>query len=182
MTTCPRRTVVWLGVLGILGGCRSVPTAHNLAVARMDHASARFGTAFTYMVDNAIARDMSVADVHFFPHTTELNGIGEVRLTRMAELLKTYGGTVRYETLETDETLVNERIAHVREFLAAAGCDMDRVEVTAAMSGGRGLPGDEAVDVMYRGTKQAEGTSSTTQPLILTGGSSSGGGSSGGGR
>jgi len=90
---------------------------------------------FTYMVDNAIVSDMSIADLHFVPHTTELNSLGTLRLARMAQLVEAYGGLVRYATTIEDEEMVNERLAHVRDFLAAAGADMDRIEVAVAMPG-----------------------------------------------
>jgi hypothetical protein len=108
------------------------------------------------MVDNAILRDMSVADIHFIPHSNELSGIGVARLDRLARLLQVYGGTVRYETLIVDETLIEQRLDHVREYLSLAGCDMDRLEFKATMSGGRGLPGGEAVEVMQHGTSPAQ--------------------------
>lgn len=110
------------------------------------------------MVDNAILSDMSVADIHFIPHTAELSGVGEVRLSRMAKLLNTYGGTVRYETQLDDEVVIGKRLDHVREYLALTGCDMKRVEVTTGMAGGRGLSGEDAVKNLKAGTakKQAD--------------------------
>lgn len=94
---------------------------------------------YANMVDNAILHDMSIADFHFVPHTSELSGTGVARLDRMGPLLDTYGGTVRYETQTTDEVLVQARLDHVREYLTVVGCDMDRIELRAMMSGGRGM-------------------------------------------
>lgn len=150
---------------------------HNFRTAtdwqndRMNEAKQRFGAHNMHMVDNAILHDMSVADFHFIPHTAELSGVGEARLNRMATLLNTYGGTVRYETLLGNETLIKQRLGHVREYLALTGCDMQRVEVSAMMSGGRGIPGDEAVAKFRKGTAQDKGgdsSSATLVPSLLT--------------
>ena len=146
-------------------GCNRMHTATKMQLARMDEARETYGGHFDQMVDNAILRDMSVADIHFIPHTTELSGIGVARLDRLARLLQVYGGTVRYETLMKDEALVQQRLDHVGEYLALAGCDMDRVELAAMMSGGRGLPGDEAVDKLNQGTAPAGQDSGSTTLL-----------------
>ena len=132
--------------------CNKLHTTTDLQTSRMDDSRQAFGSHLTYMVDNAVLHDMSVADIHFIPHTGELSGVGEVRLNRLARLLNTYGGTLRYETLLDDEALVNQRLEHTREYLALTGCDMDRVEVAPMMSGGRGMPGDEAVEKFIKGT------------------------------
>jgi len=90
---------------------------------------------FAYMVDNSMMSDVSIADVHFVPHTTELNSLGTTRLARMSTFLDIYGGTVRYETRSGEEDVVNRRLDHVRDFLATTGIDMSRVEVMVAMAG-----------------------------------------------
>ncbi|MGB2985919.1 MAG: hypothetical protein WBE26_08550 [Phycisphaerae bacterium] len=149
-----RRLVLLSPVFVATAACNSVPTATNMYMSKMDASRQTAGSHITHMIDNAILRDMSVADIHFIPHTGELSGIGEARLNRMATLLDTYGGTVRYETLEDDEALIEQRLGHVREYLELTGCNMGRVEVAAMMSGGRGLPGDEAVEKYTQGTAQ----------------------------
>lgn len=90
------------------------------------------------MIDNGAAHDMSVADVHFVPHGTELNDLGVHRLDRLILVLDRYGGIVRYETLETDEDTMGARLASVERYLATAGLDMTRIQVKSMMSGGRG--------------------------------------------
>jgi hypothetical protein len=62
-----------------------------------------------------------------------------------------YGGTVRYETFETDEELIGERLENVREYIAFAGCNMDRVQVKAMMSGGRGMTAEDAMRIRAKG-------------------------------
>ncbi len=114
---------------------------------------------FTYMADNAILHDMSIADIHFIAHTTELSGTGVIRLTRFAKLLNAYGGTVRYETFESDEDLIRQRLDHVREFMASLDCDMERVQFAAMISGGRGMRAEEAIRVLEKGTVDSSGAS-----------------------
>lgn len=157
-----RRLILPSALLAMIVACNDAQTTHDMTIASMDEQKARFGAQFTHMVDNAALHDMSVADIHFIPHTAEISGVGEVRLNRMAKLLNTYGGTVRYETLLGDDELIGQRLAHVREYLALTGCNMERVQVTTMMSGGRGMPGDEAVAKFRKGTKEEAGESSST--------------------
>lgn len=152
--------------------CTSTPTTHDQQTMRMDQTRASFGTYYRHMSDNAILRDMSLADIHFVAHTAEINGIGEVRLERMARLLSAYGGTVRYEARERDAALVEKRVKHAREYLALVGCDMDRVDVVVMRSGGRGGSGDEAVQAFRAGhgtAAESVGTSDTGQLSGLLG-------------
>lgn len=147
-----------------LSACNGMRSSTDLLTKRMDEAKASYGRHLTYMVDNAILNDMSVADAHFVLHTSELNGIGAARLDRMARLLNTYGGRVRYETTSNDEAMVGERIQHVREYLALAGCKMDRVEVSVGRAGGHGMPGREAVRKYLESTSEPEANTTGTNP------------------
>jgi len=132
--------------------CANIDTATDVQVEKMDDSMEVPQEHFVTMADNAMLHDMSVADFHFVPHTTELSGTGAARLNRMATLLDTYGGTVRYETLNTDEAFVQLRIDHVHEYLALTGCDMGRVDVKAMISGGRGIAADRAIPIDLIGT------------------------------
>ena len=114
------------------------------------------------MSDNAMLSDMTLWDYHFVPHTSELSGSGAERLTRMAFYLDTYGGKVRYDTLLTDQGLIKERIAHVREFLKVSGADVSRVEVEAQLPGGRMFSGEEAIKVAKKGTAKPQGGAGAT--------------------
>ena len=144
-------------LLVAVAGCKSAPTGTNLSMQRMDESRDAPRSHLAYMVDNAILHDMSVADLHFVPHSAELNGTGVARLDRMAKLVDVYGGTVRYETALTDQFLISQRIENVREYLSVTGCDMGRVDVRAMISGGRGMPADEAIKIMEQGTRPATG-------------------------
>ena len=150
--------------------CKSFKTSTDLQLELIAKSREEPREHFTYMADNAMLHDMSIADVHFVPHTTELSGTGAARLNRMATLLDTYGGIVRYETFNTDEEMVKHRLEHVREYLALTGCDMGRVQIKAMISGGRGLTASKAMMVDAKGTaKDAKGGKATTGLPITTG-------------
>ena len=150
--------------------CSHLHTATDLQDALMDDVRWESRWHLTDMVDNAILQDMSVSDIHFVPHTSEISGTGATRLDRMARLLDTYGGTVRYETYLTDEQMIQKRLEHVGEYLALAGCNMSRVELNAMQSGGRGMPAIEAIKAYERGTSP-DSASGGTQPIGLPMGS-----------
>lgn len=148
-------------VLALSGSaCNRPLTATDLILQRMDETRGVTAANYTYMVDNAVLHDMALADIHFVPHTSELSGTGAARLDRLAPLLEAYGGTVRYDTLLTEDALLGSRLDHVREYLALTGCDMDRVEVEAMLSGGRGMPADDAIKIKVKGTVKDDGSAS----------------------
>ncbi len=101
--------------------------------------------SFVYMVDNAMLEDLSMTDIHFVPHTSELNGTGARRLDRYAKLLTVYGGSIRYASYSSDERLVEQRMASVRDYLATTGIDRDRIKVSKDLPGGVGMTAREAI-------------------------------------
>jgi hypothetical protein len=110
-----------------------------------------------YMVDNAMLYDMSVGDVHFVPHSAQVNSLGARRLNRYAELLQGIGGTVHYDGGPGDDPLTQSRVATIRDYLATAGLDMKSVTVEAGVSRGRGARASDAIKGMERksnGSKQ----------------------------
>jgi len=145
--------------------CNRPLTTTDVQVDRMEESRNRRQAHFTYMADNAIAQDMSVADIHFVGHTSELSGVGVNRLDRMAPFLNTYGGTVRYETFLGDGELVDQRLEHVREYLTTIDCDMSRVEVTTMISGGRGMPASTAIEIDERESSAQTATDVSTELL-----------------
>ena len=112
---------------------------------------------FSYMVDAAMISDVSIADIHFVPHTTELNSLGTTRLSRMASFLDAYGGTIRYTARIADEDLVDPRMAHVRDFLATTGIDMSRVDVQVALAGSTHTSAERAINATEKGEAWEDG-------------------------
>ena len=155
----------------LVAGCKNYKSSSEKDLIKMDTTAEEHGHHHSYMVDNAVLRDMSLVDFHFVPHTDELSGTGVARLNRMAPLLNTYGGFVRYDTLQGDDDLIERRINHVREYLALAGVNMDRVDVGVAMPGGRGMPATEAIEKYRRGPVAPDdrGGSATFVPVMAPG-------------
>ena len=145
--------------------CNKYKTATDLTIEKIDRSMNEPQEHLTNMADNAMLHDMSVADIHFVPHSAELSGTGAARLNRMATLLDAYGGTVRYETFITDEKLVKQRLDNVQEYLALTGCDMGRVSVKAMISGGRGMTASKAIKVDAKGTAKDSGKGAGSAPI-----------------
>jgi len=127
-------------------GTNSFPSTTTSRRA-MDKMKRNAGRHRADMVDNALLRDMAIVDEHFVPHTTELNGTGAARLERMAILLSTYGGTVRYDSRSASPEMIGERVAHIREYLEVSGCDMSRVKVESMITGGYGERAVKLIEV-----------------------------------
>ncbi len=102
------------------------------------------------MILNAATYDMSIADIHFVPHTARLNDLGARRLDLLSEVLEQYGGTVRYETDSPDGAQVVERLKEAKRYLADIGVDTDKIEVAAKMSGGRGMSATKALQAAVK--------------------------------
>lgn len=146
---------LWMvGAVAVLGaGCEEKAlTGVRMTEERMDANKAAERVYLNVMAENAMRHDMTISDLHFVPHTADLNGTGTNRLDRMASSLNTYGGILRYETMMSDDTIVNARMSNVREYLSLLGVDMDRVEVKTMISGGSTTPATQAMKIMEAGT------------------------------
>ncbi len=110
---------------------------------------------YAYHNDQGMIADMSIADIHFVPHSATLSGAGEARLGRYAELLASSGGTLNYDTKIQDDALVQARMAAAREFLALAYPSEHQIDVVAGLPGGRGMNVVEAAGGLAV-AKQAE--------------------------
>ena len=102
------------------------------------------------MEDNALLSDLSVAIIHFTPHTTELNFLGKQRLQRYAELLMHRGGTLYLDSPPADEIVSNARMQSIRDYLASAGIADDRIATEFGLKAGRGMAAVEAIVVKER--------------------------------
>jgi hypothetical protein len=156
-----RQRIEWFACLVVccsLIGCGQPTKRLNAPPQGQSDKACEIQPFFAYMVDSAMLSDLSVADIHFVPHTTELNSLGTTRLSRIAKLLGTYGGTVRYATHydEDEEEFVNERLDHLRGFLATTGIDMSRVEVKVAMAGADHALAAEAIATQKKGLDWSE--------------------------
>lgn len=100
---------------------------------------------FDYMTDQSMMADRAIADMHFIPHMAELNGTGQARLERYAELLATRGGTLHYDTNMTDEKLIEARLETARQFLAQAVPGATKIDVVVGLPGSPGMEATEAI-------------------------------------
>ena len=145
---CASLSLAAVAVLGLLGasGCGgNGPSRLNSPPQGSSESPSSLQDSYVNMTDNALLEDMSVSSVHFVPHTTELNSLGVRRLNRYVEILKIYGGTLRYDGLDDPDEMVKQRIERIKGMLVAGGVEADKCEVVQAMSGGPGLRADEAI-------------------------------------
>lgn len=171
-----KRFLAWGLPIGLaLAGCAPQPTTRLNAPPHgtSDNLSEMQGT-LTYMTDNALLADMCVSDVHFVPHRALLNSLGEERVRRLAQLVETYGGTIRLSTNVTDEKLVKARLDTVVALLNEAGLDTSQHMVVSDLPGGDGMDASQAILIKANeGTyKPPKNSNAATDPLGAAGGSS----------
>lgn len=173
--------------LPILWGCPPEPARLNAPPQGASIRQPEMHANFDYMQDQALMADLSIADMHFVPHTAELNGTGRARLERYAELLAGHGGTLTFDTSLTDSDLIAARLQTAETFVNEYVPDDSRIAVVSGLPGGRGMTADEAIvrrkQMMSRSAK-TNTSESDIVPLDISGGvgtGGSGGGSGGGG-
>ncbi len=140
---------LWVGLLtyAAVAACNQAPSRLNAPPQGSTEYPHELQDSYVHMLDNAMLADMAIADVHFVPHTSELNSLGGRRLERYAKLLKVYGGKLWYDTALQDRELVNARIDHVKDFLVLAGVERGRIDVVVGMPGGQGISAEEAIQI-----------------------------------
>lgn len=130
----------------LTGGCAGEPfTRLNAPPQGPGEERPAWADMYTYHNDQGMLADLSIADIHFVPHTSELSGVGEARLERYAELLAGRGGTINYDTAMDDEELLAERLSTAKQFLAQAMPSQKSIEVALGPPGGRGMGHREAL-------------------------------------
>lgn len=149
--------VLAVGALLVIGGCAEHRSRLNAPPQGHSQNVSDIHEPYQYMVDNAMLADMSLADIHFVPHTDELNSLGLRRLDRYGTLMKIYGGTLHYETDIVDTDAISRRLEHVMEYLAGVGIEKDRIEVETGLARGRGMGGEEGV-IVHANAITEEGT------------------------
>lgn len=136
-----------------------------------------------YMTDNALLADMTVSDMHFLPHRAKLTTLGRERVARLAQLVETHGGTIRLSSDLSDESLVNQRLETVKDYLAKSGLAVNADTVVLDIPGGEGMAAGDAVAIRRESAKLPEsksGSGSKSGGSSSSSSSSMGGGSGGG--
>jgi hypothetical protein len=174
-----RLTLVVLSIAGIvvalcvLAGMGCAKPQERLNAPPQGHTERpnKLQEPFVYMTDNALLADMSMSAVHFVPHQAELNANGVRRLKRYVQILKIYGGTLRYDGVSDAAPLVQGRMEQIKEFLLAQGLEPDRVQVKRALAGGEGMNASEAIVVREAANFKPEQTSGGGPTTPAAGGS-----------
>jgi hypothetical protein len=136
-----------VSILLALSGCQKPPERLNAPPQGPFVNPTQMQEHYVNMTDNAMLADMAVAPVHFIPHSSELNSLGARRLKRYSEILRIYGGTLRYEPGERDIDLREERPGEIKRFLVSCGLDDTQFAVTSALPGGRGMNAGVAIEI-----------------------------------
>lgn len=127
-----------------------------------------------HMVDAAVLADMTVSDYHFAPRRSILTPLGKQRIARLADIIDEYGGEVRFNTRETDESLIAERSSAISTALQANGLDPASSRITTDIPGSIGMDAREAIlirtyeNVYVPGQNKSSGSSGSsigTPPL-----------------
>ena len=165
MRTCPIGAVLVTAWPLLTAGCLEPTTRLNAPPQGSSAYPNAMQDTYVYMVDQGMMHDLSVSDVHFVPHTSQLNGTGVRRLNRYAELLEGVGGAIHLDSVEDDEALTSARVACVSAYLSSSGLNMSNVKVEAGLPRGRGLAAPSALRILAEGTvddtKQSGGGGST---------------------
>ncbi|HKQ46697.1 MAG TPA: hypothetical protein VJZ71_01360 [Phycisphaerae bacterium] len=139
--------IPWLAALGLCAACGCAANEYTRLNSPPQGEAPCHPTwtdYYTYHNDQGMLADMSIADIHFVPHSTCLSGVGEARLERYAELLAARGGTLNYDTAMNDPKLLDARLQAARDFLAQACPGGQPVDVLVGPAGGRGMSNKEA--------------------------------------
>ncbi len=129
----------------VCGSCQKPVTRLNAPPHGVTSEPSQMQAMYAHMIDNALLADMTISEIHFVPHRPMLNSLGETRLARLASLLDTYGGTVRFDTDLSNRALVEARTAVIVEFLSEAGMDASTDLVALDLPGGAGMDAGEAI-------------------------------------
>ncbi len=180
MKTCLGWGSILLGVwVGTCGGCTGPSQRLNAPPQGPSAQPSDLQDPYVFMVDNGMLYDMCLAEVHFIPHTADINGLGARRLSRYGELLKDSGGTIHLETEATDDILTAARIGTIQEYLASTGLDMTQVTIKAGLPRGRAIEATAAIRIKTEGTVNDYAGKSSTSGAPSSGSAPTGSSSSG---
>lgn len=158
-------SVVCLSVTLIAGCQENVSPRLNSPPQGQSASRSSMQAPFETMVKNAELMDMAVADCDFAGTSSELSGSGRMRMHRMVEILKTYGGELRYTTDVEDQKLVQSRINRLEEYLASAGVDMNKVSVRSGMPASANMSAADAIKAQKAPTAPPDAGQGSSRPM-----------------
>lgn len=136
--------VVSISIL-LAAGCQTPVERMNAPPQGESETKNPLAESFAYHEDQGMLADLSLADLHFVPHSADLSGVGVARLERYAELLASSGGTLNFTTSSRDPELAAERLETANDFLRRAVPGSKPVQVVLGLPRGRGMAGKESV-------------------------------------
>lgn len=138
--------LVWLAGAGLVcTACNTPQPRLNAPPHGQTTVPHEMQSVYTHMIDSALLEDMCVSDIHFIPHRALLSPLGKERLSRLASLMKVYGGEIRFDTQCRDPDLTQRRIDCIVDYLCEAGIEDPLEVVHLALPGGRGMDASEAI-------------------------------------
>ena len=140
-----RLVILSVGLCLVCVACQEPAARLNAPPHGIPERTSDLQGTFVYMADNALLANMTVSDIHFYPHRGALSPLGEERLSRLASLIEVHGGTIRLSTDVTDEDLIEKRTETVMTFLAEAGVDTTREVLVEDLPGGAGMDATEVI-------------------------------------
>jgi hypothetical protein len=149
-----RHPLLWTAAVCVLcGACQGPPDRLNAPPHGLTEDTSPMRDMYEHMVDNEVLADMTISDIHFLPHRARLNRLGEERLGRLAGLMELYGGTIRFNTSVTDETLLQQRTEAIMAFLDEEGIDTTAEVLVRDLPGGRGMDAVQAIKIKVKSEK-----------------------------
>ena len=140
--------IIAVAVISFSAGCEAPSKRLNAPPqGHTEHAHKEMQAHYTPMVDSAMLADMTMSSVHFVPHQSELNANGIRRLQRFAEILRVYGGKLRYDGVQDDKDLAQGRMKRIEDYLVSAGLDNQQFQIDRGLAGGAGFNAREAIDI-----------------------------------
>jgi hypothetical protein len=157
-----RLCILLTGTCLLCVACNQPQARLNAPPHGQPHETSDLQGTFVYMADNALLANMTVSDMHFYPHRPTLNTLGQERLSRLASLIEVHGGTIRFNTDVTDGELIQGRTDAILAFLAEAGLDTSGEILVEDHPGGRGMDAREVILIkLFEATYQPEASQDT---------------------
>ena len=164
-----KHLLVWVAVLSLTCfACNSPQPRLNAPPHGTAEDTSEMHSMYEHMIDNALLEEMTVSDMHFLPHRSILNTLGQQRLSRLTSLMEAYGGEIRFSTSLEDEQLIDQRLDVVLEFLREAGLDTSAEILRPDLPGGSGMDATEAILIKLNEATYKPGKSSDAGSTLLT--------------
>lgn len=116
-------------------------------------------------IDNAIVREHAVYVHHFRSNAAQLNTIGRRVIETLAQHYGEYGGALSVVQGDANEEIFEARIAAVRDALADAGVDPNRITIGDMAPGGDGIRSEAVLSILDLGAGATNGQELYIPPI-----------------